>query len=75
MIAKGVQRWSADNAALIIEQLGLCSELISLLKSLASHYAPSARWRWLAVAQDGHTEVLLQPHKLLHDSSLKGLEV
>lgn len=27
MIAKGVQRWGADIAALIIEQLRLCSEL------------------------------------------------
>lgn len=40
MTAKGVQRWSTDGAALIIEQLRLCSELNSLLEKLAGRDAP-----------------------------------
>jgi len=39
VIAEGLQRWSADYAALRIEQLRLCSELNCFMERLASHYA------------------------------------
>lgn len=76
-IQPGVEGWSADTAALITEQHRLCSELKPLLERPASHPAtpPPARWGWRAVAQIGHRGVLLEPYKLLHVSSLKGLQV